>query len=163
MAQLQTDIKNHLVGEMKELCAKNNHWIEPQYYKLLIQSLQTFEFKNAILLLDTLRKQKVRATGLASIQKNFLIMQQLQDGIAEAKQRMPEIEKELTETEQKLNKMKFSIIGKIKPAGSIKIFCTKDGIRSEPAHKIDPNQKQGDKLVSVSGRYSLETGLIINQ
>ena len=163
VTQLQVEIKNHLVGEIKELYEKKKDRIEPQHYKLLIQSLQTFTFNNAILLLDNLKKQNVISTGIASIRKNFHIMQQLQDGIGEASKRMPEIEKELAEVEQRLNTMKFSITGKIKPAGSIKIFCTKDGIQSEPAHNIDPNQKQGDKLVSVSGRYSLETGLIINQ
>ncbi|MFH2065569.1 MAG: flagellar assembly protein A [Pseudomonadota bacterium] len=161
--KLQIEIKNHLVEELKKLSSQKQQQVDVQDYKLLIQSLQTFLFSDALILLDRLKKQNTTSRVINSIRKNFLILQQLQDGISGANQRLAEIEKELPEIENRLNSMKFNIKGKMKPASSIKIFCTREGIESEPAHKIDPNQQQGDKLVSVSGRYSLETGLVLNQ
>lgn len=160
--KLQTEIKNHLVEELKKLSSRKQQQVEVQDYKLLIQSLQTFVFGDALIVLERLKKQNITHRVITSIRKNFLILQQLQDGIAEANQRLTEIEKELPEIENRLNNMKFTIKGKIKPASSIRIFCTREGIEAEPAHSIDPNQLQGDKLVSLSGRYSLETGLILN-
>lgn len=149
------DIKNNLLKQLKKISSQIKDDNLTQKFKKLLETIQTLAFDDAFLILDDF-KEGYRLNRVESAKLSFLSLQQhAQKGLAIEAEKQG-YQHKLWEIEKKINEIRFTIKGIIKPTASITIFCD-----DEEPYVISSTTRENDQRIHISGRYHLEKGLMV--
>jgi len=154
-SNVEKEAKQKLIKQLKGISshAKEDKSLFPKF-KLLLQMLQTMSFEHLDKVLDSLQ-QNIDGKTVFIIRKLFNALEKSSTGILELEKKAGKIQEEINSIDHRLNKMTFSIEGRLRPTGTIAVFVQPGPAdqESEPALLIKSDQKV-DKTIKVIGTHT---------
>lgn len=157
-------LQEQLLADFKSVSA----WVrnDPESFdrfKRLLQCFQKLDEDNAHALFDALQK-KVNVKVIRQARKRFDGLVRLRSDERALELRLEDTALELAAIAGRLNAMRFSIAGFLRPSASIRIFCSskEKGVVEQPVSIIESDTR-GDKRINITGSYSLTGGFQLSR